>query len=138
MTSYRTSPKVLAQQMGVRVRTAPTPPGWWGVYDHRRRLITMKPQLAPIQYDCTLFHELGHAHYGHVGVTGKQEMLANRWAAYRLIEFDSLIECAELEQTSAAVAASLGVLPSVLQTYLELLTRDQLNELRQAALRVAA
>lgn len=98
----------------------------------------MKPQLAPIQYDCTLFHELGHAHYGHVGVTGKQEMLANRWAAYRLIEFDSLIECAELEQTSAAVAASLGVLPSVLQTYLELLTRDQLNELRQAALRVAA
>jgi antirestriction protein ArdC len=98
----------------------------------------MKPQLAPIQYDCTLFHELGHAHYGHVGVTGKQELLANRWAAYRMVSFESLIECAELEQTSANVAASLGVLPSVLQTYLGTLTRAQLGELRQAALRFAA
>lgn len=98
----------------------------------------MKPQLALIQYECTLFHELGHAHYGHVGVTGKQEMLANRWAAHRLIDFESLIEYAATEQSSTAVAAAVGVLPSVLQTYLETLTRVQLNALREAALRVAA
>ena len=83
-------------------------------------------------------HELGHAHYGHVGVSGKQELLANRWAAHRLIDFDMVVEAAAMEQTSAAVAASLGVLPSVLQTYLQTLTKDQLQELRSAALRRAA
>lgn len=138
MTKARTSPKSLALQMGVRVRTAVTPHGWWGVYDHGRRLITLRPGLGPIQLDCTLMHELGHAHYGHVGVSGKQELLANRWAAYRLIGFDSLLESAIAEQTSAAVAATLGVLPSVLQTYLETLTKEQLQELRSAAIRRAA
>lgn len=138
MTRSRTSPKVLAHQMGVRVRTAVTPPGWWGAYDHRRRLITLRPGLGHIQLDCTLMHELGHAHYGHVGVTGKQELLANRWAAHRLIDFESLIEAAATEQASAAVAATLGVLPSVLQTYLQTLTRAQLQELRSAALWRAA
>lgn len=79
-------------------------------------------------------HELGHAHYGHVGVTGKQELLANRWAAYRLIDFDMVVEAASTEQASAAVAASLGVLPSVLQTYLQTLTRQELDAVRAAAL----
>lgn len=124
--------------MGVRVRTAVTPPGWWGAYDHRRRLITLRPGLGPIQLQCTLMHELGHAHYGHVGVTGKQEALANRWAAHRLIDFDELIECAAAEQSSSAVAAAVGVMPSVLQTYLETLTKAQLQGLRAAALRSAA
>lgn len=124
--------------MGVRVRTAVTPPGWWGAYDHRRRLITLRPGLGPIQLQCTLMHELGHAHYGHVGVAGKQEAMANRWAAHRLIDFDELIECAASEQSSAAVAAAVGVMPSVLQTYLETLTKTQLHGLRAAALRSAA
>lgn len=83
-------------------------------------------------------HELGHAHYGHVGVTGKQEILANRWAAHRLVQFEDLVAAAGMEQTSAAVASSLGVLPSVLETYLKMLTRAQLDELRYAALRRAA
>lgn len=124
--------------MGIRVRTAPTPYGWWGAYDHSRRLITLRPGLGVIQADCTLMHELGHAHYGHVGVTGKQEVLADRWAAYRLIRFGDLLEAAGTEQASAAVAASLGVLPSVLETYLKMLTRAELDELRAAALRRAA
>lgn len=138
MTKARTSPKTLALQMGVRVRTAVTPHGWWGVYDHGRRLITLRPGLGPIQLECTLMHELGHAHYGHTGVTGKQELLANRWAAYRLIDFEALLECAASEQTSPAVAATLGVLPSVLDVYLQTLTKAQLQELRTAASRRAA
>jgi predicted Zn-dependent protease len=138
MTSYRTNPRVLAQQMGVRVRTAVTPNGWWGAYDHRRRLITLRPGLGPIQLKCTLMHELGHAHYGHVGVTGKQEALANRWAAYRLIDFDDVLALASVEQSSSGVAASLEVMPDVLETYLQLLTRAQLGALRSAALRRVA
>ncbi|MDN4644979.1 ImmA/IrrE family metallo-endopeptidase [Arthrobacter sp. PsM3] len=124
--------------MGVRVRNAVTPPGWWGVYDHRRRLITLRPGLGPIQLDCTLMHELGHAHYGHVGVTGKQELLADRWAAHRLISFDDLLAAAGMEQSSSSVASSLGVLPGVLETYLKMLTRADLDALRTAAIRRAA
>lgn len=133
-TSFHTNPRVLAQQMGVRVRTAVTPYGWWGAYDHKRRLITLRPGLGPIQLKCTLMHELGHAHYGHVGVTGKQETLANRWAAYRLIDFEDLLSIASVEQSGSGVAAALEVMPDVLETYLKLLTRAQLNELRSAAL----
>ena len=138
MMKARTSPRSLAFQMGVRVRTAVTPNDWWGVYDHSRRLITLRPGLGPIQLDCTLMHELGHAHYGHTGVTGKQELLADRWAVHRLIDFESLLECAALEQTGPAVAASLGVLPRLLDVYLKTLTMPQLQELRSAATRRAA
>ena len=83
-------------------------------------------------------HELGHAHYGHTGVTGKQETLANRWAAYRLIDFEDLLSIASVEQSSSGVAAALEVMPDVLETYLQLLTRAQLGDLRSAALGRAA
>ncbi|UKA60771.1 ImmA/IrrE family metallo-endopeptidase [Arthrobacter sp. FW306-2-2C-D06B] len=124
--------------MGVRVRTAVTPAGWWGAYDHQRRLITLRPGLGPIQSACTLMHELGHAYYGHIGVTGKQETLANRWAAFRLVDFDRMIAAAAAEQSTAGVAASLGVLPSVLETYLQTLTRAQLDHVRAVAVGRAA
>lgn len=132
------NPKVLAQQMGVRVRTAPTPIGWWGVYDHARQLITMRPGSGESQYNCTLMHELGHAHYGHTSIGGKQELLANRWAANRLLSFEAVLDAAGTERHTQDVAASLGVLPSVLQTYMLTLTRSQLTELRAMALQRAA
>lgn len=83
-------------------------------------------------------HELGHAHYGHIGVSGKQEALANRWAAYRLIDFEDMISIASVEQSSSGVAAALEVMPDVLETYLKMLTRAQLGDLRSAALRRVA
>lgn len=124
--------------MGVRIRTAPTPHGWWGVYDHRRRLITLRPGMAVIQARCTLMHELGHAYYGHEGVTGKQELLASRWAAYRLLSLDDVVEAAQREQSTASVAVALGVLPSVLNTYLGTLTEAELRRLRSAAVQRVA
>jgi hypothetical protein len=124
--------------MGVRVVTAPTPAGWWGAYDNRRRLVTMRPGLGPVQYACTLMHELGHAHYGHVGITGKQEMLANRWAAYRLIRFDDVLEVAGHERTTEDVAAYLGVLPSALRTYMMTLSKAEMLAIREVAARRAA
>lgn len=134
-TTYWVNPWALAREMEVRVRVAVTPPGWWGAYDHERRLITLRPGMGPVQQHCTLMHDLGHAHYGHVGVTPKQELLANRWAAYRLIELDRVLEVASLVQSSSAVAAELGVLPSVLETYLKTLTTSELGAVRGAALR---
>ncbi|MGO4589498.1 hypothetical protein [Paenarthrobacter sp. 2TAF44] len=64
-----------------------------------------------------------------------RERLANRWAAYRLIELDRVLEVASLVQCSSAVATELGVLPSVLETYLKTLTTSELGAVRRAALR---
>ena len=133
-TNYRTSPEILAQQMGVRIRTAVTPNGWWGVYDHQRRLITLRPEMAAVQARCTLMHELGHAHYGHTTVTGKQELLANKWAAHRLIDWDQLLYSAACEYDTMGMAAAVGVLPSVMETYLKTLTRAEMGELRRNAI----
>lgn len=124
--------------MGVRIRTAATPHGWWGVYDHPRRLITLRPGMGPIQARCTLMHELGHAHYGHTGVSGKQELLADRWAAYRLIDFEDVLAAAAIEAHTHEVAHVLGVLPSVLKTYMMTLTRAEMMKLRTAAMTRAA
>lgn len=131
--TFQKSPSDLAWEMGVRVRTAPVPHRWWGAYDHDRRLITLRPGLSPVQKTCTLMHELGHAHYGHRGVTPKQELLANRWAAYRLIQFDQLRALAGSGMGLPEVAAGLGVLPDVLGTYLKTLTIAELNALKVAA-----
>ena len=133
LRTIRTKPDELAWEMGVRVRTAPTPVGWFGVYDHRRRLITLRPGLRPAQRACTLMHELGHANYGHEGVTAKQELLANRWAAYRLIASDDLLALAGSGMSVGEVAAALCVTPSMLETYLKMLTFQELEALRKAA-----
>lgn len=79
-------------------------------------------------------HELGHAAYGHEGVSGKQELLANRWAAHRLLTLDAVRESAGLGLSMGEVAGSLDVLPEVLKTYLQLLTLKQLSAVRESAL----
>lgn len=124
--------------MGVRIRTAATPDGWWGVYDHGRRLITLRPGMSPIQARCTLMHELGHAHYGHEGVSGKQEFQANRWAAHRLLDLDEVAEMARQEPCGAAAAVRLEVLPSVLNIYLRTLTDEDRRLVRAASRRRVA
>lgn len=118
LTICRTSPSEIAARLGVRIRSAPTPPGWWGAYDHRHKLITLHPELSPIQYDCTLWHELGHAHFGHQQMTGKHEAQANRWAAHKLLTVDEVLEHAKTELQTQELASLLGVLPSVLKTFI--------------------
>lgn len=119
--------------MGVRVRVAPVPAGWWGAYDHDRRLITLRPGLSPIQKTCTLMHELGHAHYGHQGITPKQELLANRWAARRLIRIEDLRALAGSGLTIPEAAVHLGVMPAVLRTYLKEMNSVELEGLKWVA-----
>ena len=136
-TIYRTSPEATAERLGIRVRSGTPPSGWWGVYDHQRKLITLNPQLSPIQYRCTLMHELGHAHYGHQGVTSKQESQADRWAAHQLLTVDDILEHARTELHTQELAALLGVLPSVLKTFVTTLdyrsTKRMLDYLKRQA-----
>ncbi|GAA3297759.1 ImmA/IrrE family metallo-endopeptidase [Glutamicibacter nicotianae] len=124
-TNYLTNLENLSDQMGVRVRTAPAPGDWWGVYDRRRKLITLRPKLARWQYDSTFAHELGHAYFGHHGHHPKTELLANRWAACRLITFERLLEHAATTFDKKALAASLGVMPWVIDAFEETLTYSQ-------------
>lgn len=119
--------------MGVRVRVAPTPPGWWGAYDHERRLITLRPSMAFAQQHCTLAHELGHAYYGHTGVGPKQELLANRWAANRLIRYEDVRALAGSGLTLPEVAMQLGVLPEVVRVFLTTLTFAEREGLKRPA-----
>lgn len=118
-TTPPTNPDELAHYMGVRVIAATLPHGWWGAYMHSQRTIILRPDLGSTQRLCTLAHELGHAHYGHIGVTPKQELQANRWAARLLINHHDLIDAARIHDSTTGLAAELGVMPSVLTTYLE-------------------
>ncbi|WP_180967242.1 ImmA/IrrE family metallo-endopeptidase [Zhihengliuella halotolerans] len=122
----------MAEHLGVKVKTAPVPPGWWGLYDHPRRTVVLRPNLAPIQRRCTLMHELGHAYYGHEGVTGKQELQANRWAARQLLTLDDVARAARIETRCAALAHDLQVLPSTLDVFMDSLCDDELQALAMA------
>lgn len=119
MTSYHMHLESLASVSGVRVRTAPVPPGHWGLYDHSHKLITIKPGLGRMQYNYALAHELGHAHFGHHGHHPKQERIADKWAARQLIDFEDLLEHSKVSMDRLTTAANLGVLPSVLETYIQ-------------------
>jgi len=125
MTNYLTSLESLAGRMGVRIRTAPTPASCWGVYDRRHKLITMRPKLARFQYDSTLAHELGHAINGHHGHNPKTEHMADRWAAKYLLNFDQVLDHASINGDLNSLAASLEVMPWVLEAFKETLTPNQ-------------
>lgn len=113
--------------MGVRIREAAVPGDWWGVCDHRHKLVTLKPGLGAAQRRSTLAHELGHAAYGHTGHHPKTERLADRWAAKRLLTIDLLFSHARLGVDVRELAASLDVMPWVIETYVEILSKNELR-----------
>lgn len=125
-----------AESIGVRIREAPVPAGWWGVYDHRHRLITLEPGLGLAQRRSTLAHELGHATYGHHGHTPKTELIADKWAARKLLNVDLLLDHAKANADVRELAANLEVMPWVIETFVDLLTESELRcliwELKEA------
>jgi hypothetical protein len=113
--SYLVRAERYAAASGVIVRRAQTPGGEWGVYEHRRRLITLHPDLRGPQLDWTFWHELGHAEYGHVGGDcrrkSKQERQADRWAALHMFDPFAFIQHVQPGMTDQEVACELGALP---------------------------
>lgn len=107
------------------MRIAPTPSGLWGVYDHGYRLITLKPGMLRAQHISTFAHELGHAYYGHHGHSPRNEGKADRWAARQLLTFDHLLDEARFTIDTGELAAALGVMPWVIEAYVETLTAQQ-------------
>lgn len=85
------------------------------------------------QHISTLAHELGHAHYGHSGHHPKTERLADKWAARKLLSVDLIKEHSVNSMETTAIAASIGVTPDVVQTFIGTLNFRQAVELMNYA-----
>ena len=128
--------ELIADDLGVQIRTGALPHNWWGAYDYRTHTITLLKGLGPIQYKSTLCHELGHAHYRHRTSNTNTEWQANVWAARKLIDHDQFVEAALGADRLAGVAAILEVMPTDVETYVRALSgkdRRHLHKLLTAA-----
>jgi hypothetical protein len=120
-----------AEEMGVRIVSGYPPRGWWGSYDPDRHRITIRPDLGYVQHRSTMWHELGHAHYRHIGCTPRQERQARMWAARHLIYPAAFVEAARITDDLISIAHRLNVMPDDVRHFEQSLTLEELLILRQ-------
>lgn len=106
-----------AEQLGIqivygRLRTAN---GMW-VPDHRS--IILQPRMRAIQERSVLAHEIAHADLGHRDDRPKHEVLADRYAAERLVDVDRLADLIAWTPDAARLSLELGVTTKLMQVYL--------------------
>jgi hypothetical protein len=123
--------ELMAEDMGVRIVSGYPPHGWWGCYDPDRHRIIIRPDLGYIQARSTIWHELGHAHYQHVGCTPRQERQARMWAARHLIKPKAFVEAARITDDLISIAHRLSVMPEDVRHFEQSLTLDELLHLRK-------
>ena len=121
----------MAEELGVTLVSGYPPHGWWGAYDPDRHRIIIRPDLGYIQARSTIWHELGHAHYQHVGCTPRQERQARMWAARHLIRPRAFIEAAQITDDLISIAHRLNVMPDDVRHFEQSLTMDELLYLRK-------
>lgn len=111
----------LARAIDVMVVTGALPSGWLGAWCHRKRQVTMRPDLPEHVYRSVLAHELGHAHLGHSGYNAPDsipERAADRFAAKHLIRMDDYhAAMATYGNDTAAIARELNVMPWVISEF---------------------
>lgn len=91
--------------------------GVFGCYLKDHHAIILNSSLAPIQYQSTAMHELGHAFFGHDATTSHTEREASEWSARQLIRWcDYMVVTRDLESV-LGVASELGVLPRDVENY---------------------
>lgn len=120
-----------AEEMGVRIVYGYPPHGWWGSYNPDRHRITLRPDLGHIQLRSTAWHELGHAHFRHVGCTPRQERQARMWAARHLIRPRPFVEAARITDDLISIAHRLNVMPDDVRHFEQSLTLEELLHLRK-------
>ena len=120
-----------AEEMGVKIVPGYPPRGWWGSYDPDRHRIMYRPDLGYIQRRSTVWHELGHAYYGHVGCTPRQERQARMWAARHLIRPAAFVESARITDDLVSIAHRLNVMPEDVRHFEQSLTLEELIHLRK-------
>lgn len=121
----------LAALPHLELRREPPSRGALGEYVHRQHLIRLHPSLTRRQARSVLCHELRHAEAGDVGMTLRQEFMADTRAARLLIDVHDLAEAMVLhDQHRSAVAVELHVALDVVNTRLKHLHRREWEYLR--------
>lgn len=108
-----------ADRLGIRVvhGSIRSANGLWIAEDH---LIILKRGLRAWHERQVLTHELAHCclGHGHGRVTGRDEFLADRWAARKLIAPDHLADVARMSPDPGVWALELGVTDHLLHLHL--------------------
>ena len=118
----------LADTIGVTVETHLAGPK--GRYVHRTRTVSLRADLGPTRYRCTLAHELAHAVAGDeptgIGwLDARMERIADERAARWLITPDAYAAAEALYGPHpGAIARELGVTLHILQTWQSLYERQ--------------
>lgn len=120
-----------ADEMGVRILYKRPPNGWWGAWDPDKRRILLHPELGYIQMRSTAWHELGHAHYEHVGCNPKQELQARQWATRHLIRVEAFIAAAQITDDLLSIAHRLQVMPDDVKAWEKSLILEELIHIRK-------
>ena len=109
-----------AARLGVSVHVAHVPRPDRGFYDHEHRKVVYDFDLPPIERDCVLAHELGHAYYGHVGRDDlAAEAAADAYAAALLVDPDRYAELEAIGLNPDEIAEELGVTEKMLRAFVE-------------------
>ena len=95
-----------------RIRTA------HGLWIPDIRTIILQPRMRVLHERSVLAHELGHALLGHRYSSAKNELLADRWAAQRLINPDELLAAAASSPDPGIWCHELNVSADILERYL--------------------
>jgi hypothetical protein len=110
-------PYAHADQLGIRVETGRIRSAN-GLWIPEERMIVLKRGLRVWHERQVLAHELGHVTMGHQDSTPRNEFLADRWAARKLIAPDHLADVARMSPDPGVWALELGVTNHLLHTYL--------------------
>lgn len=127
-------PHAFADTYGVSVEYRADLPDQGRYYPVTRRII-MRAGLTPLLERVVLTHELGHHHYGHYCSSPRAELLADRWAAARLIDPVELERIARAHPDNpGAWCLHLGITPRLLEVHV----RQQHGDDRQIRHRIWA
>lgn len=108
-----------ADELGLRVETVPFSPHD-GLWLPRRDLILLRSGMKAIQERCVLAHEIGHAVHGHLDDGPRNEAVADRYAAERLVDRDHLLDLMVWSPDAGRWSLELDVTTRMLAIYLEL------------------
>ncbi len=106
-----------AGEYGVHVHLCDLPRGTRGLYDHADRRIFLSLRLTQNEFRSTLAHEIGHAHYGHVGSTPTHERQARAYAAQLLIDPAEYARLEKISYDSHWLADEFSVTPEIISDY---------------------
>lgn len=111
-------PHAFADAQGVTVEHRPGLPEQGRYYPSRRHIV-LRAGLTPLLERVILTHELGHHNHGHYCSSPRAELLADRWAAARLIDPAELEQIARAHPDNpGAWCLHLGITPRLLEVHL--------------------